>query len=135
PPPATNHVLRFRKGERFAAHHHEISWDQINVIQGTCHFFLNGEEVVVGPGHSVMVPPMVTHEMYNPYDEDVVSVDIQIPPDPHIYERACAARARVRGVQGTSRAGVWVPQSPTYLYLDGIQTIHPDRRHSWHTNN
>ena len=38
-----------------------------------------------------MVPPMVTHEMYNPYDEDVVSVDIQIPPDPHIYERLTSA--------------------------------------------
>ena len=88
PLPATNHVLRLRKGERFAAHFHENSWDQINIIQGTCHFFLNGEEVIVGPGHSVMVPPRVTHEMYNPYDEDVVSVDIQIPPDPHIYERA-----------------------------------------------
>lgn len=69
--------LRLAKGAVVPLHHH-VSEQITNVEQGRLRFVLGGEEVFVGAGESLLIPPNVAHEVEAL--EDSVALDLFSPP-------------------------------------------------------
>lgn len=59
------------------SHHHEQTG---YITQGELTFLVDGEEIVVGPGDSYVIPGGEPHAAENRGDETVVGVDIFSPP-------------------------------------------------------
>jgi len=61
------------------SHHHEQAG---YVVKGTFTFHVNGEEYVIGPGDSYVIPGGEPHEARNDAEEPVSGIDVFSPPRP-----------------------------------------------------
>jgi mannose-6-phosphate isomerase-like protein (cupin superfamily) len=60
-------------------HQHAAEDDSFYMLDGELTFFVDGEEVVAGPGTFVLVPPEVPHTFANRGDEPARFVNVHAP--------------------------------------------------------
>ena len=89
------HLTQLAAGERMSVQHfhiepgaevpeHSHEHEQSGWIgRGTFTFHVDGEEHLVGPGDSYVIPPNEPHSAVNESDEPVDGVDIFAPPRPN----------------------------------------------------
>ncbi|GHB56820.1 hypothetical protein GCM10010377_54820 [Streptomyces viridiviolaceus] len=62
-------VARVLPGMHHIRHHHPYGSEIYYVIKGSCTVFLGDEEITVGPGAAVYIPPNCVHGARNDTDE------------------------------------------------------------------
>lgn len=50
-------------------HIHPLQENRFEMIEGSCHFLVNGNEQVIGPGQSISIAPNIPHYFWNPGNE------------------------------------------------------------------
>jgi quercetin dioxygenase-like cupin family protein len=69
--------ILLRKGFVVPLHHHEN--EQISyILEGALKFWIDGREIVVGPGEVLCIPPNMPHKAEAL--EDTIDLDIFVPP-------------------------------------------------------
>jgi mannose-6-phosphate isomerase-like protein (cupin superfamily) len=82
-------IVRFNwrsmPGGAITEHFHPHQEERFTIIAGEAHFTLNGEERVVGPGETIVVPVGVRHSESNPGSVEIEGV-VELRPGLHSKE-------------------------------------------------
>lgn len=64
--------------QRLSLQRHRLRWEHWTVIGGTPVVTRNEEEIVLGPGQSIDIPRGAAHRIFNPGEEIVVFIEVQM---------------------------------------------------------
>ena len=103
-------------GGAITEHVHPHQEERFSIIAGEAHFTVNGEERVVGPGETIVVPVGVRHSESNPGSVEIKGV-VELRPGLHSKEMHEAFAGLGTEGKTTSRGA---PKSPLQLGATGL---------------
>lgn len=66
-------------GKSSRVHFHPEAEESYYMISGQARFVLDGESTIIGPGHTVLIPPNKSHQIINIGSEDLEFLAICVP--------------------------------------------------------
>lgn len=107
-PEIRGRFMRVQPERQPLMHSHDVAGESFLVIEGTCEFTVDGEDVSCEPGQLIYVPPQVKHALHA-VGEERCTVFLTVTP--HIeptHTRYDEAYQRQPPEYGTWRGGGWV---------------------------
>ena len=72
-------LVRFRPGEDFQAHYHNVMEENFFILEGKVDIYIDGEKYTLAPGDFIHVEPKEVHYLINGYDIPVKMVSTLAP--------------------------------------------------------
>ena len=72
-------LVRFRPGEDFRAHYHEVMEEDFFILEGKVDIVVDGVKHVLSPGDLIHIEPKEVHYVNNPYRQPVKMVSTLAP--------------------------------------------------------
>ena len=70
-------IIYVNKGQKLSLQSHEHRSEHWFVISGTARVILKDKEITLNKGQSIDIPLKAKHSLQNPYDVDLVVIEIQ----------------------------------------------------------
>ena len=70
-------IIHVNPGQKLSVQSHNFRSEHWVVLSGTAKVVLEGENLILSPGHSVDIPLKAIHSLQNPYKEDLEIIEVQ----------------------------------------------------------